>query len=218
MALKPRRHAVRSQEATVVGVREDPPGREETLEGLIRKQTDQWVIFDRKSGRHIPQGEFPEKHCGKGDVRYAVRVSRWLVAMCVMFVLSGLLFVWFNRDCDDVIDRCFPLVFTIYGVLFFVHLRLKKYVVGGTTLDIHSGARWYRIPYGNIIRIEKRSINLLFRHGRRRRIRAEADSRILFITFTPDGRKERHIMISPVQRELLADHLMCMIKRDREQP
>lgn len=143
---------------------------------------------------------------------YRPRISGGLIFLIALFIIFGLFFLYINRNMERTLERFFPLIFTVYGLLLLVKCLATNYIISDENLKIKSGTREWSILFNNITRIEQRSINLFFRHGvAGGRQRAEtAYKNILFITYYDSNNKQQIIMVSPKNQE---EFVKCLLFR-----
>lgn len=144
---------------------------------------------------------------------YETSISYGFVVLFIVFVVFGIILTYYNQNEESIIGRYFPLVFTVFGLVLLGQYFTTKYIIGKNTLDIYWGMNKRFIKYDNILEVEKRTINQLFKHRQKGRIRAETNSKVLFITFIDSKNKQRIIMISPKQQNEFIQHLRCKIDK-----
>ena len=174
------------------------------------------IVFKRSENYFRETGSHKSRTYGEPAL-YKTKISHGYMALFVAMIVFGLLASYFSpylsRNAIGLAERCFPLIFTLYGAIMVFKYFATKYVISKEVLSIQSGTKRHEIQYGSIMEIGKRTINQGFRHGHiKGRIRAETDSKVLFITFIDANKQQRVIMISPKSQEEFIQHILLRIK------
>lgn len=130
------------------------------------------------------------------------QISRGLLAVSFAFIAFGIVFTILAFQDGNSITNLFPLIFTIYGVIFLIKLYTTVYLLDDDGIKIRDAFSNYAIPYQDVIEAKVRKINLGFRHGTKGRIRSETCADTVFITASkPVKNGKCTIIISPADRE-----------------
>ena len=178
---------------------------------LLKQAPRENVLFRRIENFSFKSDSTESNHF-KEPCLYKTKLNYAYIVLFIAFIFFGFFFIYYNRNEKEIFDRYFSLFFTVYGIIMLIKYLTTKYIVNKKALDIYTGLKKHSITYSNILEIQRRDINLAFKHGIKGRIRAETSSKTLFITFIDDANDERVIMISPKLQERFIEHLLCKIR------